>query len=352
MLLIYGSAGYTGRLVVAEALARGLRPRLAARSEPAVRGQATALGLEWKAARLDQPSELDAALAGVSVVLHCAGPFVRTWRAMYEACLRNKVHYLDITGEIAVFEALARCSDEAKRTGIMLLPGVGFDVVPTDCLAAHLARRLPGASHLRLAFHAGGGISRGTMLTMIENLGSPGAIRKGGRIESVPAAWKTRRLDFGDGRHRSVTTIPWGDVSTAFYSTGIPNVEVYTSMPAAVRRMAKASRWLGPILRTSAVRGLLEKRVRSGKPGPDDEQRQRNSSLIWGDAKTADGRRVESRMKAGSGYTLTAQTSVHIALKALGGDVKTGFQTPSLAYGPDLIMEIPGVARDDAPSSA
>ncbi|CAM4496393.1 MAG: hypothetical protein LEGION0403_FIIPPAGN_01689 [Legionella sp.] len=38
---------------------------------------------------------------------------------------------------------------------------------------------------------------------------------------------KTRFIDFGKGE-KLATTIPWGDVSTAFYTTGIPNIEVYT----------------------------------------------------------------------------------------------------------------------------
>ena len=145
MLLIYGSTGYTGRLIVAEALARGLRPTLAGRNRDAVRAQAEGLGLEWRVATIDAPTSLASALAGASVVLHCAGPFAHTWRAMSDACLRTRAHYLDITGEIAVFEGLARRDAEAHEAGIMLLPGVGFDVVPSDCLAAHLARRLPNA---------------------------------------------------------------------------------------------------------------------------------------------------------------------------------------------------------------
>ena len=253
MLLIYGSTGYTGRLIVAEALARGLRPTLAGRSADAVRAQAQSLGLEWRAARIDDPAGLGAALSGAAVVLHCAGPFAHTWRAMSDACLRSGAHYLDITGEIAVFEGLASRDAEARAAGIMLLPGVGFDVVPSDCLAAHLARRLPSAVRLTLAFRSLGGTSRGTRMTMIEKLGSPGAIRRNGKIVPVPQAWRTRRIDFGDGKLRDATTIPWGDVSTAFHSTGIPNIEVYVSMRPALRRAAIVSRWLGPVLRSGVV---------------------------------------------------------------------------------------------------
>jgi short subunit dehydrogenase-like uncharacterized protein len=347
MLLIYGSSGYTGRLIVAEALRRGLRPTLAGRNATAVRTQAQSLGLEWRVAGIDDAAALDAALANATVVLHCAGPFAHTWRGMSDTCLRRRVHYLDITGEIAVFEGLARRDGEARAAGIMLLPGVGFDVVPSDCLAAHLARRLPNAVHLALGFRALGGASRGTLTTMVENLGTPGAVRREGKIEAVPQAWRTRRIDFGDGKPRDATTIPWGDVSTAFHSTGIPNIEVYMSMRPAVRRAAIASRWLGPVLRRKIVRHLLTTLVRRGAPGPSEAQRNRGASLLWGEAVAANGERAEARLRGASGYVMTAQTAVHLAMKVLAGEAPSGFQTPSRAYGPDVILEIPGVARTD-----
>jgi short subunit dehydrogenase-like uncharacterized protein len=348
MLLIYGSTGYTGRLIVAEALARGLRPTLAGRNADAVRTQATSLDLEWRAARLDDPAALDDALSGVGVVLHCAGPFARTWRAMSDACLRAGAHYLDITGEIAVFEGLAGRDAEARAAGIMLLPGVGFDVVPSDCLAAYLARRVPNAERLALAFRALGGASRGTLATMIENLGAPGAVRRDGKIVPVPQAWRTRRIDFGDGRLRDATTIPWGDVSTAFYSTSIPNIEVYVSMRPALRRTLMASRWVGPVLRSGIVRRALAARVRRGSPGPSDAERERGATLLWGEVVASSGQRAEARLRGPSGYVLTAQTAVHLATKALAGQTRAGFQTPSRAYGADVILEIPGVTLTDA----
>jgi short subunit dehydrogenase-like uncharacterized protein len=313
-----------------------------------VRLQAESLGLEYRAAPLDDRGALDAAVAGATVVLHCAGPFVLTWRAMVDACLRAGAHYLDITGEIAVFEGLAARDADARAAGIMLLPGVGFDVVPSDCLAAHLARRVPNAVHLALAFRALGGASRGTLSTMIANVGLPGAVRHDGKIVAVPQAWRTRRIDFGDGELRDATTIPWGDVSTAFHTTGIPNVEVYMSMRPALRRAAIASRWLGPLLRSGVVKRILLARVRRGPPGPDEAERARAASLLWGEAVADDGRRAEARLRGPSGYALTAQTAVHLAAKALGGQARAGFQTPARVYGPDVILEIPGVTRTDA----
>ncbi len=346
-LLIYGANGYTGELIARMAVEQGLHPVLAGRNREAVGALAGELGLESRVANLDEPGELDAALAGMAAVIHCAGPFWRTATQMVDACLRNRVHYLDITGEIAVFEALHARDEEARAAGIMLLPGSGFDVVPTDCLAAHLKRRLPTATHLVLAFQGLGGVSRGTMTTMAENLGKGpgGAVRREGRITPVPGAWKTREIDFGRGP-RLAMTIPWGDVSTAYYSTGIPNIEVYMAASKSMVRGLRVARHLGWLLRAGPVQGLVKRRIRSGPPGPSPEERARGVSLLWGMAEDGE-QRVETRMRTPEGYTLTAMTALLIAGKVLAGNAPPGFQTPSLAYGPDLILEIEGVERTD-----
>jgi short subunit dehydrogenase-like uncharacterized protein len=345
-LLIYGATGYTGRLIVARARAAGLRPILAGRDAAAVHTLAAAHRLEARIATLDAPATLDALLRGVTVVLHCAGPFSRTSAPMVAACLRTGVHYLDITGELQVFEAVAAQHDAAKRAGVMLMPGTGFDVVPSDCLAAHLHRRLPTATTLALGFRALGGVSRGTALTMVEGLGRPGWIRQGGVLTPVPPGFHARTIDFGDGPRLAVT-IPWGDVSTAFHSTGIPDVRVYMSMHPKQLAMLRRSRWLGWLLRTGVAQRRLSAKVRAAPPGPDDRARAKGVSLLWGEATAADGRRVVSRLRGPEGYTLTAETAVRIAQRVLTGDAPTGFQTPSRAYGADFVLEVPGVVRED-----
>jgi short subunit dehydrogenase-like uncharacterized protein len=350
-LLIYGAYGYTGRLVVAEALARNLRPIISGRDGAAVGALARETGLEARAVSLDDGAALDAALAGVSVVLHCAGPFAHTSGPMVNACLRTKVHYMDITGEIGVFETLAARSGEGQRAGVMLLPGIGFDVVPSDCLAAHLHRRLPSATWLTLAFHAGTGLSRGTATTMIENVARGGAVRRLGKITPVPAAWRQRDINYGDRMRRSVS-IPWGDVSTAYHSTGIPNIEVYTAAPPTAIRGMVLARYLGGLLATRPVQAFLKRRIRAGAAGPSAERRQRAVARLWGEAWDTEGRRVQSRLKTPDGYTLTALTAVAAAEKVLAGGAKPGFQTPSRAFGPDFILEIPGTEREDLHSAA
>jgi short subunit dehydrogenase-like uncharacterized protein len=345
--LLYGSYGYTGRLIARRALEVGLRPLLAGRGREQGEAHAAELGLEFRAFALDDAAALDAALGEVPVVLHAAGPFSRTAKPMAQACLRTRTHYLDITGELAVFESLAAVGPKARDAGIMLLPGAGFDVVPSDCLAAHLKRRMPGATKLALAFHGlGGGVSRGTATTMVENAGRGGAVRRGGRITPVPAAWKSRTVDLGRGP-TTVTTIPWGDVSTAYHSTGIPDVEVYTRIPRSQRRILAATRHLGWLLSSGPVQRLLVSRVRSGKPGPTDEERAKSVTLLWGEVEDAQGKRAVSRLRTPEGYTITATASVETVRKVLAGNAPPGFQTPSTAYGPDWVLELEGVTRED-----
>jgi uncharacterized repeat protein (TIGR03833 family) len=228
--LIYGANGYTGELITRFAAERGMKPILAGRNAIAIEELAKKHHLDYRVFSLDETARLDAALQEVDMVLHCAGPFSLTSRKMVEACLRNKKHYTDITGEISVFESMAALGDKAKASEVMVMPGVGFDVVPSDCLARHLKDRLPSATHLSLAFYGMGRISHGTQATMTMNVGRGGAIRKDGKITPVPAAWKSREIDFGEVKRTGVT-IPWGDVATAYYSTGIPNIEVFTVMP-------------------------------------------------------------------------------------------------------------------------
>lgn len=342
--LIYGANGYTGELITRYAVERGMKPIVAGRNAIKIEELAKKHHLEYRVFSLDETDRVDAALQEVDMVLHCAGPFSITSRPMVEACFRNKKHYTDITGEIAVFEACARLDEKAKDAGIMVMPGVGFDVVPSDCLARHLKDRLPSATHLSLAFYGMGRISHGTQATMTMNIGKGGAIRKDGKITPVPAAWKTREIDFGEVTKTGVT-IPWGDVATAYYSTGIPNIEVFTVMPRQNLKMLKASRYLGWLLATGPVQNYLQKQIPPG--GPSDEERAKGKTLMWGEATDLNGNRVESRMHGPEGYTMTALTALNIAQKILDGSFTPGFQTPAKEYGADLILEIEGVVRDD-----
>ena len=186
--MIYGANGYTGRLCAHVAKDRHLSPVLAGRSAEQIRPLAQELGCEARVFDLGDPAAAAKNLAGVAAVLHCAGPFSATSRPMLAACQRAGAHYLDITGEIAVFEDIHSRSQEIRDAGIVAIPGVGFDVVPTDCLAAMLKRELASATHLKLAFMSRNGkLSPGTAKTMVEGLPEGGRIRENGRIVKVPS---------------------------------------------------------------------------------------------------------------------------------------------------------------------
>jgi short subunit dehydrogenase-like uncharacterized protein len=340
--LIYGAYGYTGRLVAREAVRRGLRPTLAGRDEKRTGELASELGLEARNFALDDPAAVRAVIGGNRLVLHCAGPFSVTSEPMVRACLAEGVHYLDITGEIAVFEFAHQQADTARRADVVLAPGVGFDVVPSDCLAASLVEALPAATRLLLAFEAGGGPSPGTAKTSIEGLARGGRIRRDGRLESVPLAWKTRRIPFAHGE-RTAITIPWGDVYTAFVSTGIPNIEVYMAVPPATARNLRRLRWLRPLLGTAPVQSFLKRRVEAGVSGPSENVREGTRSELWGEARSADGRTVSATMTTPNGYDLTVDAALGIVAHLLANDIEGGYYTPSLLMGAGYAATLSGV---------
>ena len=343
--MIYGANGYTGELAAREAARKGLKPVLAGRNAEAVGRLATELGLPSRAFSLDDPAGVAAELYGVKAVLHCAGPFVRTSAPMATACLGTGASYLDITGEISVFEKVLARREEARRAGVALLPGVGFDVVPSDCLAARLKEALPDAVELVLAFYAEGGTtSRGTLKTMIESMPHAGAIRKDGKIIPVPIAWDAREIDFG-GRagKRWAMTIPWGDVSTAYHSTGIPNIRVYSGTPPATIRKMKRLAPLLPLAGWPPVKRFAQRWVERRVTGPTPEQRETSRVYLWGQAKNAAGRTVTATLETPEAYRFTAESAVAAVERVLDGKVLPGAWTPSRAFGSGFVEELPGV---------
>ena len=339
--LLYGANGYTGRLTAELAVQRGMQPVLAGRSEARVREVAEPLGLEHRAFSLDAPDEVDRGLAEIDAVLHMAGPFSRTSAPMVDACLRTRTHYLDITGEIDVFEAIFARNDEAKRAGVALVPGVGFDVVPTDCLAVLLQRALPTATHLELAFLPRGGLSPGTTKTALDGLKKGGRERESGVLREVPFLAHKRWASFPSGE-RLCVSIPWGDVSTAFHSTGIPNVRVYMAMPPRRARWLRRATKLSPLASVSVIERALEKWIDVAVQGPDERARARGGSEVWGEAGDEEGRVVTGTLEAPEGYSLTADASLKAVARVLDG-VPAGALTPSLAFGADFVRSLEGV---------
>lgn len=345
--MIYGSTGYSGELVARRAVQAGLRPILAGRSAEKVRRQAAALGLEHRVFGLDDPARIAAELPGIGVVLHCAGPFVHTAAPMAAACLLAGSHYVDIAGEFPVFEALMRQDGAARAAGITLLPGAGFDVVPTDCLAAHVQRRLPGATRLALALcHGRGGSSQGTARSSLEIARLGGRVRREGELVPTPLGVPTRRIDPGDGL-RSVAPLALAELSAIYWSTGVPHIDTYMALSPGLTRLVGAFRRLGWLLRQPWAMRLLQRQVRAQAPGPTAAERAQALTTLWVEATDAAGRSLVSTMHVRDPYGLTAETAVAIVQRLLAGGVPTGFQTPASAFGPDFALEFAGVSRHD-----
>ena len=338
-LLLYGAYGYTGELIAREAVDRDLDVIVAGRNGTKTRGVGIQLGTE---SRVFPAAEAGDNLDGVDTVLNCAGPFVETYEPFVEACLESGTHYLDITGEFPVFEALAERDREAEKAGVCLLPGAGFDVVPTDCLAGHLHDRLQGATHLRLGFEAPTSVSGGTVASAIEHASAGGKVRRDGVVEEVPLSGESRTIDFGNGPKHAVR-IPWGDVSTAYYTTGIENVEVYTAMPERAARAMELSGPVSKLLSVEPVKRGLQALGRQLAAGPSETERERGRTYVWGEATDGE-RTVTSRLVTPETYALTVDAATTAAGRLENADADlTGYHTPATAFDPEFVLELDDV---------
>lgn len=351
-LLIYGANGYSGTLIARYATVYNLQPILAGRREEAVKPLALKLNLPYRIFDLTDRHQAEDALKDIKVVIHAAGPYDFTAKQMLEVCLTTGTHYLDLNGDLDVFEMLKTYDIKAKQSGIMLLPGAGFDVVPTDCLALYLKKLLPDATELELAFAIiNSGLSRGTAITTINKLGELGASRKDGKIIAEPVGCRSMWVNFFAGKSKGerkifVMSLPWGDVSTAYFTTGIPSIRSYTSMPPGSKWLLKFQGLFNWILRKEAVRNFIKKQLDKRPAGPDDNMRSNAQSVVWGRVTNTAGKSVTARLVCPEAYDVTAHSTLLIAQKILAGNFKTGYQTPASAYGENLVLEMEGVERD------
>ena len=340
--MIYGATGYTGELIAREAVQRGMAPLLAGRNAAKLRLLSEELGLEMRAFQLDDQTTEN--IEDVYLILHCAGPFHDTSKSMIKACLEVSVHYLDITGEISVFEHTHAQGGQAARNNMVICSGVGFDVIPTDCTALKLKELMPDANHLALGFESDSGVSPGTLKTMINGFGSGSAERQDGVLMPVPVGSQQRIIDFGLGS-RSAMGIPWGDVSTAFYTTGIPNISTWIPLSKkriqAVRLLGKA----GSLLSYSVLQKPLKRWVERKVSGPDQAARKNTAAYIWGEARNALGEIKTVRIQTANVYDVTVYGALEVATRLLEREYPGGSYTPAGLFGADLVEQLPGSGK-------
>jgi short subunit dehydrogenase-like uncharacterized protein len=345
-LVLYGATGFSGRLIAGRARELGLAPTLAGRDAGSVGALARELGCEARVAGLDDAAQRMAALDGAAVVLNAAGPFAATSTPLVDACLARGAHYLDISGEVPALAALARRSEDAAARGVMIMPAVGFVVLPSDCLAAHVAHRLPDATSLTIAVSRTDALSRGSRRTILDQWGDTVAVRRAGVLTDVPVGTRERRVDFGRGA-RPAAAVSWGDVVTAFHTTGIPNVDAYLEVSPAERALFRFNQRLSAVGGQAVLRRVLRVPETLLSEGPSAPQRAGATRVIVAEARDAAGRVVRARLTTPEAYDFTAAAALLVAQRVLRGDWRPGFQTPAGLYGPDLVLEIPGVVRED-----
>jgi short subunit dehydrogenase-like uncharacterized protein len=347
--MIYGANGYTGELIAREAIRQGRSPILAGRSAAKIAALGSELKLPSRVFQLGAPAEIAEILRGLHLVLNCAGPFSKTAEPMMQSCLAAKVHYLDITGEIDVLEGAHRYDMEAIAAGVVLCPGVGFGVVPTDCIALMLKKALPDAIELALGFEVSSRqMSAGTAKTLVEGLGKSGKIRGAGRIADAPLGRGLRRIDFGPGKKLAMS-IPWGDVASAFYTTGIPNITVFTPVSPASAVMARLVSTLRPVFQSYRLQNWLVSTVEANVKGPDASARESSRSWVWGEAKNARGQSHVIRIVTLNGYSLTVFSALAIASDLMENICPPGCWTPAALMGEDFILHLPGTSMLDSP---
>mgnify|MGYP001029995644 CR=1 FL=1 len=346
-LLVYGANGFVGSAAARLARDLGLEPVAAGRDAEAVARVARELEVEARPFALDDPRAVARALEDARVVLNMAGPFVGTYRQLVGACLEAGSHYVDITGELPVLESMAGFDGPARERGVMLLPSAGLDSVPADCLAAHLARRLPRATRLRFALRTVGpaGLPPGTQRTMIALSHLPDRVVAGGRLVTA-AGTPSMAVDFGLGDGPvTVVRYPGPDPFVAHRTTGVPDVQAFVALPPALRLAYRALRLARPLLRPEPVRRLLSHVV---LPGPSEEARARSSTHTWAEARDDAGGVAAARLHGPEGAVeWTVRLALAVARRALAGDAPPGLQTPAGAYGADLVLECEGVTRED-----
>jgi short subunit dehydrogenase-like uncharacterized protein len=344
--MIYGAYGFTGQLLVEEAVHQGQRPVLAGRSASKLAPLANKYGLEMLIQPLEHTQSLVKTLQAFELVFHAAGPFQFTSQPMLQACLESGVNYIDITGEIPVFQNTFAHHERALQAGVALISGAGFDVIPSDCLSKYVAEKLPTATELQIGVASSTRPSSGTVKSSIEMMPNGGMRRENGKLVPQPLGEGAKQIRFS---HRQLETLPisWGDLETAYRSTGIPNITTYMAYPP---RLVKNVRRYGPLVqklvRVRSLRQIAQMIVARFFKGPSAEMRQHSRSYVWAMARDTEGKQTQAWLETLEAYQLTAVAGLRCVERLLV-ERPVGALTPSQAFGADFILEIEGSKRFD-----
>jgi len=344
--MLYGAYGYTGKLIAQEAKNRGHTPILAGRSAEKLLPVAENLNLDYQILDLKDKDNLAKILEEVDLVFHAAGPYKYTSEPMVKACLKAGSHYVDITGETQVFEQNFKYDKEAINREIAIISGVGFDVVPTDCLAKYVSDKLSEPKSLDLGITAMSNPSPGTLKTMLEYFHTGQLVRRNGELIRLKND-DIRKIRFSD-KERVVRPVTWGDLATAYRTTHIPNITTFMPLPKKFPSLLQS---LGVSVKNfneneeskKKVTDWIEKNIH----GPDQVKRETYRCYLWAQVINDKGESAQAWVETMESYKFTAVAGVRCVEKLLELNL-VGALTPALAFGADFILEIPGTVRIDS----
>jgi saccharopine dehydrogenase (NAD+, L-lysine-forming) len=336
-VMVYGAGGFSGEAIARRLVVRGHDIVLAGRSAGRVEALAAALGTPARIFDLDDAARTAAALADVTVMMNAAGPFWRTATPMIKACLRAGAHYLDLAGEWPVFAHTQARGPEAAAAGVMLMPGVGWEIVVTDCLLAHAIARVPDAVLMRIGVSMPRHISRGTYRSALSLADRQVIVRRNGVLKSTPTGRLKRTFNFGAGESQCLA-ISYPDVVTAQHTTGVANTEAYLQTSMGMRLAFESTATAVEIWGEAAVRGAYARFAGAWPEHPTAGAQAR--ATLAAVVETVDPWRRERRfgLRTLDGYAVTTLTATAIVERVLAGDLEPGFQTPAGGYGEDLIL--------------
>ena len=341
--MLYGAYGTTGRRILNEALSRGHRPILAGRDGAQLAALGKATGLDTLAVALEDGPALRAALSSVAVVLHAAGPFQLTGPLMRAACLDAGCSYLDVNGEIGDFGAALACDAKARETGVGIIPGVGYGVVFAECVAVHLAARLPEADWLRLSLATQNeGSSRGAQMSAAAVITAGGRDIFRGKLRRQALAHSNWRTPGTETLETRFSSAPLAELLAAQRSTGIPTIVTGIPLPRTTATLLRIS---GPLL-GRLMTWQARRASKVSQPSSRSASTVAPRSRVWAEVGTAAGAYAAAVLETGEGYHAAAAAAVR-ALELQLLQPRIGALTPVQAFGADFALLVPGTTIRD-----
>ncbi|HEX9342596.1 MAG TPA: saccharopine dehydrogenase NADP-binding domain-containing protein [Actinomycetota bacterium] len=366
-IVVFGAAGYTGRLTVEALTAAGQRPVLAGRGRERLAALADQHGgLEAAVADATDPASVRALVEPGDVLVSTVGPFTRYGEPAVAAAAGMGVHYVDSTGEAPfIRRVFAEFGPKAERSGAALLTAFGYDFVPGNLaggLAIQDARNAAGGAADGAADGAGAvprrveigyfltgdtsasGMSSGTRATIATGPGQRQHVWRDGRLVTEPIARRVRRFA-DDGRQLPAVSFGGSEqLALPRWAPQLREVDVYLGWFGRRSRALQLASLLEPVaLALPGARRRLQQRGeralgRTGQ-GPDAAARARTGALVIAVARDAAGRELARvRLAGGNGYDLTGQLLAFAATRLAAGEVNgAGALGPVDAFGLEVL---------------